>query len=193
MNKILIEGLDRLGKDTLIQGILNKVGYHHVMHFSKPVQLDCYVPSPTGMSAREIKEQTLQTYQEHSFRTMFSILRDAKLTPIICNRAHLGECVYAPLYRGYSGDYVFDLENQFGMSSAYNLKLILLIEDFKAAKHFVDDGASLGAIENREKEQELFLSAFEKSIIQRKQVICVTDPNTGSFKAKHLILAEALS
>jgi thymidylate kinase len=193
MNKILIEGLDRLGKDTLIQGILNKTGYHHVMHFSKPVQLDCYVPSPTGMTAQEILQMSLQMYQERSFRTMFSILRDAKFSHIICNRAHLGECVYAPLYRGYSGDYVFELEQQYAMSSAFNVKLILLTEDFKAARHFVDDGASLGVIENREKEQELFLEAFEKSVIQRKQVICVTDTETGKFKSKELILAEALS
>ena len=31
---------------------------------------------------------------------------------LIFNRSHLGETVYSPLYRGYSGDYVFDIEKK---------------------------------------------------------------------------------
>lgn len=187
MNKYLIEGLDRLGKDTLIQGIMNLQGYHQVMHFSKPVVLECYTDkglAPTQAALRE--------YQEQSFRTMFSILRDAHYSKIICNRAHLGECVYSPLYRGYDGNYVFDLERQFHMDMVHQVRLILLVEDFETARHFVDDGESLGAISNRETEQNLFLAAFAKSIIPNKRIVYVTDLATGGFKSKEQILAEAL-
>lgn len=192
MNKILIEGLDRLGKDTLIKGIMNKIGYHQVLHFSKPQMLDCYVPSPTGMTAKEIQATALQMYQERSFRTMFSILRDAKFSHVICNRAHLGECVYAPLYRNYSGDYVFELEWQFNVPAMFDTKLILLTEDFSKSAHFVDDGLSLGAIENRRKEQDMFIEAFQKSAFHRKQIINVTN-DIGGFRAPEDILAQALS
>jgi thymidylate kinase len=188
MNKYLIEGLDRLGKDTLIQGIMNARGYHQVLHFSKPVVLDCYTDN--GVAP---KQASLREYQEQSFRTMFSLLRDAHRSKIICNRAHLGECVYAPLYRGYEGDYVFKLEQQFNMDENRDTNLILLWEDFGIAKHFVDDGESLGAISNRETEQGLFIDAFNKSKIQNKRMVCVTDQALGGFKSKEQILEEALA
>lgn len=189
-NKYLIEGLDRLGKDTLINGILNTRGYHQVLHFSKPQYLTCYEPCPTGMSAAEMKSEALFKYQERSFRTMFSMLRDATYAHIICNRAHLGECVYAPLYRGYAGEYVFDIERSL-MKDVHSTRLILLTEDFKISQHFVDDGESFD-ITKREKEQEMFLAAFEKSCISDKRVICVTD-STGGFRPKEQILAEVLA
>ena len=190
-NKFLIEGLDRLGKDTLINGILNKRGYHQVLHFSKPVMLNCYEPCPTGMTAAEMKAESLRRYQERSFRTMFSMLSDATYAHIICNRAHLGECVYAPLYRNYDGGYVFDLERSY-MKGVHSTRLILLTEDFSISKHFVDDGESFD-ITKREQEQEMFLAAFEKSCIADKRIICVTDEGLGGFKPKEQILAAALA
>ncbi len=192
VNKILIEGLDRLGKDTLINGILNARGFHQVMHFSKPMALDCYAPDPSGLTAAEIKQEQLIEYQTRSFRTMFSILRDATYARVICNRAHLGECVYAPLYRGYSGDYVFEMEHSFEMHKNNQTRLILLVEDFAIAEHFIDDGESFD-ITKRRQEQDLFLEAFHSSLIPDKRVICVTDKATGGFRHKEQILAEALS
>jgi hypothetical protein len=191
-NKYLIEGLDRLGKDTLIDGILNRRGYHQVLHFSKPRSLVCYEPCPTGMSAAEMKAESLYRYQERSFRTMFSLLRDATYSHLICNRAHLGECVYAPLYRGYDGEYVFSIERAMGMDKNHNTRLILLLEDFASAKHFTPDGESFDDTK-RQVEQDLFVTAFEKSCIPDKRMIIVTDHNTGAFKSKDEILAEALA
>ncbi len=178
INRYLIEGLDFLGKSSLVSGIQHKRGFHATMHFSKPIALDCYNGS-------------LREYQERSFRAMFSILRDAKHTPFIFDRAHLGECVYAPLYRNYSGDYVFDLEKAFEMDQNFSARLILLTEDFKVSNHFADDGESFD-INKREQEQNLFMAAFEKSIVRDKRIICVTDPSTGNFRNKEDILLEAL-
>lgn len=192
INKYLIEGLDRLGKDTLINGILNARGFHQVIHYSKPAILNCYEPCPTGMTAKEMVSSALREYQERSFRTMFSLLRDAKYSPLICNRAHLGECVYAPLYRSYAGDYVFDLERSFDMGQNHNTRLVLLVEDFKVSKHFVDDGESFD-ITKREQEQEMFIAAFHRSIIPDKRIICVTDSALGGFKPKDVILQEVLA
>ena len=191
-NKFLIEGLDRLGKDTLINGIQHKRGYHQVLHFSKPIVLECYSVGEDSDPV-EGKREALLEYQMRSFRTMFSLLRDAVYTPVICNRAHLGENVYAPMYRGYDGSYVFRFERDFKVDENPSIRLILLTEDFEIAKHFVDDGESLGAIENRQKEQELFMAAFERSIIRDKRVICVTDPGLGGFKPPAWIVQEALA
>lgn len=178
--KYLIEGLDRLGKDTLIQGILNTRGYHQVVHFSKPQVLAAYDTCP----------DPLQEYQYRSFKNLFRCLESAKFYHLICNRAHLGEVVYSPLYRGYSGEYVFQLERDHLAHQWYDTRLILLTENFKVSRHFVDDGLSFD-VSKRQKEQELFLSAFESSAIKDKRIICVTAED-GTFRAAADILADAV-
>jgi len=185
-----IEGLDRLGKSSLIQGIRNKLGYFEVVHFSKPQVLEAYEftkPLDFGQS----KNFPLQHYQAESFRNSMVIANSG--ARVIFDRWHLGEYVYAPMYRGYSGDYVFDQERWAELHLKNHIKLILLVEDFSVSSHFVDDGLSLGSVENRKHEQELFVEAFNKSCVRNKKIICVTNPDNGKFKHKDEILAEALA
>jgi hypothetical protein len=188
----LIDGIDRLGKDSLIGNIQNKLGYSLVLHYSKPLSLEYYktgiLPEVNGSFQ---KNAELREYQAASFSAMFQLLNNSK-TPVICNRTHLGENIYAPLYRGYPGDYVFDLENWFSMGTNTETRLILLTENFTISNHFVDDGLSLGSVENRIKEQRMFMDAFDESIIPDKRIICVTS-STGAFKTKAEVLAEALA
>lgn len=192
MTKFLVEGLDALGKDTLINGIQHKLGYHQVLHYSKPEVLEYYSNQleDEGLGPMQAKMVAFGEYQRDTFRTMFSILSTPH-APIICNRAHLGECVYAPLYRTYSGDYVFEFEKKYGADQNHQLRLVLLTEDFEVSKHFVDDGESFD-ITKREKEQELFLAAFEKSKIPNKRIVCVTDQALGGFRQRADILQQVL-
>lgn len=181
----LIEGLDRLGKDTLIDGLLNRYGYYEVHHRKKPMSLSFYnnfaTPSHSG----------LRLYQSSCFKHDMELLKASELCGIrnIYNRAWLGEAVYSNLYRGYDGNYVFELEHDFGIHTLKSTRLILLIEDFLSSKHFVDDGDSFD-ISKREIEQMLFIDAFNKSLIQDKRIVCVTDSKTGQFKNKDRILEE---
>ena len=184
-NKLLIEGLDRLGKDTLIRGVLDTHGYYHVIHFGKPERLDFYT--------RTDPEDALRKFQEASFRTLFQLLRGAPAARIICNRAHLGECVYAPIYRHYPGEYVFDIEREFDAHALPDTRLILLTEDFAKSRHFKDDGLSLGGADKRREEQDRFLAAFAQSTIADKRTVCVTDPLSGEYRAAAAILAEVLA
>jgi hypothetical protein len=184
-NRFLLEGIDRTGKDTLVEGIQNRRGYHLILHYTKPPVLDHY--------STEAEMSPERQYQEASFRTMFEILRNADRASVICNRAHLGECVYAPMYRGYSGDYVFELERAFNVHALEGVRLILLTEDFDRSRHFSDDGRSLGSPDDRRRQQDLFLGAFEGSTIADKRLICVTDRVTGEFRDRASILDEALS
>lgn len=183
-----IEGLDRLGKSSLIDGILNHAGYYQVLHFSKPQVLDTYQTTKPEPGV-PVKSLPLWHYQRASFRNSM-ILAQSKAR-LIFDRWHLGEAVYSPLYRGFSGDYVFDFERIHQLDTAYHIKLILLTENFAVSRHFTDDGESFD-ITKREKEQELFLAAFERSVIPNKQVICVTDKAHGGFRKTCDILAEAL-
>ena len=187
-NKIIIEGLDALGKSSLIKSIRNELGYFEIIHFAKPETLAFY----DGLTNNEEfnKLQSFHRYQYDSFENLMKLLiSDAKL---IFDRSHLGESVYSPLYRSYSGDYVFELEKEYAIDQVDDVRLILLTEDFGSSKHFVDDGLSLGPSEKREEEQNRFISAFFRSIIKDKRIICVTDTATGKFKPKHIIKEEAL-
>lgn len=196
MNVYLIEGLDRLGKSTLIDGIQNALGFHQVVHYEKPKLLDAYLVEkqkllvPKNERHEAQKQRALESYQYDSFWTMFAMVQSGG--HFIMDRAHLGEMVYAPLYRKYDGSYVLALEREYHMDTCYHAKLILLTEDFEKSKHFQDDGQSLGPESARAKEQEMFLNAFEQSVFRNKQIICVTGED-GNFRSKEDILAEALS
>jgi nicotinamide riboside kinase len=185
MNKsFIIEGLDRLGKSTLISNIQQKLGFFQVIHYSKPLKLDAY-------------NGDLRKYQYESFKAMFRMLETSADAPhhaqvrYILDRAHLGEAVYSPMYRGYDGNYVFDLEDHYNAYYNQRVRLILLTEDFTKSKHFVDDGLSLGPRSARAKEQELFLKAFDKSLFADKKIICVTGED-GNFRPADDILADVL-
>lgn len=184
-----IEGLDRLGKSTLIDGIRQKQGYYEIVHFSKPQKLAAYEFSNTN---RDVPPEFRQVYeyQKASFRNSMILANSG--ARVIFDRWHIGEAVYSPMYRGYDGDYVFAFETMHGIDENHEIRLILLTEDFDIARHFVDDGNSLGTIDKREEEQTRFIAAFQKSRIMDKRIICVTDPGLGGFKPKAQILAEAL-
>lgn len=110
---------------------------------------------------------------------------------MICDRSHLGEVVYASLYRGYSGNYVFELEDAFiaaGSRFHKQTKLVLLVTDnFSIIQ---DDGNSFD-FSMIESEQDQFMRALKRSRITNKQIVNVHDGN-GSFKAPAAILQEVL-
>jgi len=174
----VIEGVDRLGKDTLIESIQQRLGYFQVVHFQKPRILDAY----------KIFKNSQLKYQEDSFTNAMQMLKSS--AKFIFNRSWVGEAVYGPMYRNTDSSYIWKLEQTHNIGQMQDVRLILLVEDFSKSKHFVDDGLSLGSIEKRAQEQQLFIDAFNKSAFPDKKIICVTAED-GSFRPKDDILAEA--
>jgi thymidylate kinase len=174
----LIEGLDRVGKSTLIQNIRQAQGNFTVIHYGKPQKLPAY-------------GNDLFLYQHESFRSAMQLVSTS--ARLIMDRAWLGEAVYANRYRGYDGSYVFDMEREAGIDRLSHVRLILLTENMSLSRHFVDDGDSLGPVEAREAEQQAFIAAFNRSIVADKRLICVTDLATGAFRSQEAILREAIS
>jgi thymidylate kinase len=189
----IIEGLDRLGKSTLIDGIMQAGGFYQVIHYEKPKLLHTYLQNHLENYPRSdeasAKRQALFRYQRDSFYAMFDILSSA--ARVILDRAHLGECVYAPMYRKYSGDYIFRLEHEFDMDEYDDIRMILLTENFNMSNHFIEDGGSFDPTKRAE-EQALFVQAFEKSIMRDKKIICVTGED-GKFRPASDILKEAIA
>jgi len=108
---VIFEGPDRIGKDTQIQKFienfsikqnLNSFKIWHKLHYSKP-------PGNTKeeqeLYSREMYSQFLRFIKNNIMNPLYESLN------LVVNRSHIGESVYANLYRGYSGSYVFDLEN----------------------------------------------------------------------------------
>lgn len=202
INHVIIEGCDRLGKDTLIEGIQNSLGFFQVIHYQKPKLLDHFVEAAQyklwnqassgspflERNAPEVKVEALKQYQFNSFLTMFKLMQNN--TRIICNRAHLGETVYAKRYRGYDGNYVFDIERVFYDGNTLNKVLLVLLytSDFS---FITDDGLSLD-VTKREVEQNDFIEAYSKTAIPNKIMIDVNN-GSGGFISKDMVLGAVLN
>lgn len=176
----LIDGIDRLGKSSLIKGIQDMLGYHLVVHYDKPKKLEVYESL--------YKDKSLQKYQFETNQTMFNLIKSG--IPLILDRTHLGEMVYAPLYRKYAGDYVYEMELEMlkTMKNPKDVRLILLTSS--NCDMLVDDGLSFDP-SKKHQEQELFKKAFNKSQIPNKIMIDVHN-NSGGYRPYNDILLEAI-
>lgn len=168
---IILEGLDRVGKDTqqslIIKNISNLV-FHKLHYSSLPFKDD--IQAHTEYSKRMYTEM---------FKMMLAF-KDLNFN-VIFNRSHLGETVYSPLYRGYSGDYVFDIESEYVNDLRENLFLITLVND----PHIIwdrNDGNSFHTNEEEIRaEVDGFIRAHRLSKIRNKLMI-----NVGTMSANEV-------
>ena len=106
-------------------------------------------------------------------------LKDSEIS-LIFNRSHLGETVYSPLYRDYSGDYIFDIEKEYVNDLKDKLYLITLVGDPNIIQKR-DDGLSHSSkLEDIQREVNLFTTAHRKSNIKNKILINIGFFNNGS-------------
>jgi len=173
---IIIEGTDNVGKDTqqnLIIERMNNLVFHKLHYSALPFRDD---------------KQLHANYSKKMYDDMFKLMMVSKDKDInlIFNRSHLGETVYSPLYRGYSGDYVFDIEKNYTNTLRENLYLITLVND----PHTIlkrDDGKSFyGNEEEVKAEVDGFNRAHRLSTIKNKLHIDVG--NMSAIDVSHLII-----
>lgn len=115
-------GCDCSGKSTLVKGLSQKLNYP-TKHFDKPNDLE------------DGKKQYFDFINSHN-------------GDIVCDRLHDGEWIYAPLYRGYEGNYLHEFERELIKKHNYlfvyvKAKLDTIIkrarnrgEDFVKEEHF---------------------------------------------------------
>ena len=155
---IIIEGTDNTGKDTQQSLIIEKVNnlVFQKLHYS-------------SLPFKDDKEKHI-SYSQKMYDDMFKLMIASKDKDInlIFNRSHLGESVYSPLYREYSGDYVFDIEKKYVKQLRKELYLITLTND----PHTIlkrDDGLSFyGNEEEVKAEVDGFNRAHRLSKIKNK-------------------------
>ncbi len=155
---IIIEGTDNTGKDTQQNLIIKKVNdlVFQKLHYS-------------SLPFKDDEEKHI-SYSQKLYDDMFKLMIASKDKDIniIFNRSHLGESVYSPLYREYSGDYVFDIEKRYVKQLREELYLITLTND----PHTIlkrDDGLSFyGNEEEVKAEIDGFNRAHRLSKIKNK-------------------------
>lgn len=159
MTAIIVEGLDRCGKTTQIKRMMK-------YFMDKPIQWLHYSALP-GVTPSEQTE-----FFKKTFRDMFRMILTHESTNWILDRSHLGEAVYAPLYRPQENpSYVWYLEGEYRIGSRADIALIILL-DSSLENLKRDDGDSLSTdVEMVKKEIEGFKQVFRSTSIQNKILI----------------------
>ena len=94
---------------------------------------------------------------------------------ILADRSHLGEYVYGQKYRDYNGNYVFELERKYKLNICVNVYLIVFIDtSLKCIEREDGHSFTIDPIE-KQKENEKFVEAFNKSNIKNKILIDIKD------------------
>lgn len=188
--KYIIEGIDRLGKSTLAAGLartsLEETNIQaSEIHLRKPTVNPINLALACGDESKALKYAQMLSYINFFERLHTNVPFD-----LIADRGHLGETIYAPLYRNYSGDYVFDMEE--AVKDRDDIILILLATS--NLDMLEDDGESID-YSKRGEEQKMFLDAFEKSKLKHKIMLNVHDIENGSmatYKPAEKILKQVL-
>ena len=157
---------DNVGKGTLITNIKNHFSNFtlHQLHYSNV--------------KHNTKERTIQ-YSTKLYREMFQLMVEVSKnnkTGVICDRSHLGEMAYGPLYRGYSGEYVLDIEKEYHnyLPIWDNLSLITLIDKPENVLAR-DDGLSFSInLDKKTQEIDLFIKAHKQSTIKNKLLLDIS-------------------
>lgn len=175
MSVIFICGADRVGKTTQIRNIQKFFEKQNrdvlVIHYSS-IHVQNVGPFKSGAECVASRSR-----YEDMMHLADLYVNNRNL--LVFDRAHLGEYVYSPMYRKYSGDYVFDLEKDHPLMID-NAKLFLFTD---AAENLCrrEDGNSFSSdVENKKKELELFNEAFEKSNIKNKMIISIEDKDENA-------------
>lgn len=159
-NTVIIEGPDRVGKNTQIEAIRNHFegDLWQVLHYSKPPKL--------GSSEDYV------SYQSSLFSQMFGL--SCVVPKLILNRSHLGEAVYAQ-YRGYDGSYVFDIEKTWYDDETNELLVIIVLIARGDQLVGRDDGNSFYKnVDDAEEEVGRFIAAHNATVFTNKHIIDIS-------------------
>lgn len=164
---ICLEGPDRVGKSTqlklLLKYLLDEPTY--VIHFS----------GISGITSEQSRQYSYKMYID-TFNMLNILNEDSLYRNIIFDRCWIGEYVYSPLYRNYSGEYIFDIEKKFEHTGILEKITLFTLVDEPESLIKREDGHSFSIeLENKKREIELFKEAHKKSIIKRKFFMNIHD------------------
>lgn len=175
---IIIEGTDNVGKDTVINQLLDRYKDAKVYHCEKP-------------KSKDAKEAAKEQY--NSFLSLAKENSVSKDTTIIHNRSWYGEYVYGVKYRNNDENEVkksiLEFENIL-LNNINNVCLIMLLSDNSDFLVKNDDGLSISQAKKEliEDETKRFEEIFKFSTIPNKRIIYVN--NGENWRTKEEIIGE---
>ena len=175
---IIIEGTDNVGKDTVINQLLDRYKDAKVYHCEKP-------------KSKDAKEAAKEQY--NSFLSLAKENSTSKDTTIIHNRSWYGEYVYGVKYRNNDENGVkksiLEFENIL-LNNIDDVCLIMLLSDNSDFLVKNDDGLSISKAKKEliEDETKRFEEIFKFSTIPNKRIIYVN--NGENWRTKEEIIAE---
>jgi thymidylate kinase len=177
MPVFIVEGVDGCGKSTLIKKLKAEL---HKIHGVVPIVIH------SGKPPKDLSEAEQKAYQEKYFRNLLlNVVKSAQpFWPVILDRSHIGETVYAPIYRGYYPGYMKALDREFNESVPNAHFILLKVEDFGLR----DDGNNFDYSKLPE-EQARFLEYYNEYPYSKK---AITTKTLVSFRDPVEILEEAL-
>lgn len=184
MKIVIIEGLDNVGKDTIINSISKDYKNKLMIHSQKP---------KADTPEKQFIEQQ-NTFYSLSINNVIEY-KNNKHDIIFHNRSWYGEYVYGCLYRNADEDLVktMILNCEKNLIHNVNPKDIYFIMLLSSSIDFLirnDDGLSISNAKKEliEKEANRFKEIFDCSIIPNKHIVYVNDGN--QFRSKEDIYNE---
>lgn len=187
MKTVIIEGTDRVGKSSLIEGLCKHFEYDNVFvrHCGKPPkhvskdnvldwQLDCfYKEARLAKNIFDMENDELQYYENK----------------IIYNRYYLGEYVYGSMFRNIPKDTILKKLNALEkvLIDVDNTYLVTLVGDPKFLMTQEDGNSFSDSVEKKSTEIGLFVEITEKSLIKNKLVIEVDNGNNQYFPKEQIL------
>lgn len=137
-----------------------------------------------------VKQENLEEVIEHNkklYNEMFGFMLHVltlENAGVICDRSHLGEMVYGNIYRGYTGEYVLDIEKRYKhiLDIFKNLFLITLVDE---PENLIsrEDGLSFSIdLDKKQRELELFDLAHNSSNILNKLIVNIKNKDAETVK-----------
>jgi len=193
MKHIIVEGGDRLGKSTVIEGIAKHFNYDNVMirHFGKPPKEFPEEDSPLSFQAECFHKEG---YLLDAINQMENDVYNYYENIVIWNRSHLGEFVYGQMFRKIDPAQIEfmikNFEEKFLLENPETYLILLTADpEFFLSK---EDGNSFSQnIEQKTTELKLFDEIFEKSLIDNKLKVKVNFTE-NFFYSKDYILSQVL-
>lgn len=156
---IIVEGPDNSSKSTQIKKIkdyFSEVYAFHTLHYSN------------------VKSKNPKMYSKVLYNDLFDMFEFGYKNCIhfICDRAHLGEMVYGPIYRKYNGEFVLQIEEKYKEKKFWDDVYLIMLIDTPENLISREDGLSFSVDpDTKQKEVDAFKEAFNNSHIKNKLLI----------------------
>jgi len=170
MKHIIICGIDRCGKNSLIKGICDHYNYNgvHIRHFDKPPK------TLTSVQAFEFQKNTFS--KEGNFIECISNLEKDQYyyheNVLIWNRSPYGEYVYGQMFRKLEKKVIIKYIRTYDNFYLYhdNTYFIMLTADPEFCLKQEDGNSFSKTIEQKTKEISLFNEVFELSSLNKLKI-----------------------